>query len=181
MTTATQTPALPAGAEISPGDERYFRVTSALYTEADLLDTYRLAEWFELCSSDIVYRMPTRTTRFLRDGEGFEDMAFFEENSDSLNTRVRRLETDFAWAEAPPSRTRHFVTNIRAFETGSASETAVRSNFLVTRTRSDQDYQMFTGVRDDIWRDTGGTLRLARRTIYVDQTVLTATNLSVLF
>lgn len=169
------------GEEVLAGTGRYGEVATFLYREADLVDGYRFADWLALFAEDVEYRMPVRTTRFLRDGEGFTDMDFFAENQASLTTRVKRLETEFAWAEAPPSRTRHFVTNIRVFRTPEEHELAVRSSIMITRTRSDLDYQLFTGTRHDLLRDTGNGLRIARRTILVDQTVITATNLSVLF
>ena len=40
---------------------------------------------------------------------------------------------------------------------------------------------MFTGVRKDRLIPTGDGFRIAHRTILVDQTVITATNLSVFF
>lgn len=169
------------GEEILAGTPRYGEVATFLYREADLVDGYRFADWLALFADDIEYRMPVRTTRFLRDGDGFTDTDFFIENHASLTTRVRRLETEFAWAEAPPSRTRHFVTNIRVFHAPADGELAVRSSFLITRTRSDLDYQLFTGTRQDVLREAADGLRIARRTILVDQTVITATNLSVLF
>lgn len=174
-------PAAAEGAEVTADTKPYGQIVSFLHREADLVDGYRFADWLELFTDDIEYRMPVRTTRFLRDGEGFTEMDFFVENHDSLRTRVKRLETEFAWAEAPPSRTRHFITNVRAFETDAEGELAVRSSFMITRTRGDLDYQLFTGTRRDVLRETPEGLRIARRTILVDQTVITATNLSVLF
>jgi 3-phenylpropionate/cinnamic acid dioxygenase small subunit len=173
--------AVATGEEVLAGTPEHGAVASFLYREADLVDGYRFADWLELFAEDVEYRMPVRTTRFLRDGEGFTDTDFFVENHSSLTTRVKRLETEFAWAEAPPSRTRHFISNVRVFRTPVDGELEVRSNFLVTRTRSDLDYQLFTGARHDLVRDTGDGPRIARRTILVDQTVITATNLSVLF
>lgn len=168
-------------AEILPHTELYGRVTSFLHHEAELLDNYRFAEWLALLSPEIEYRMPVRTTQFLTDGMGFHDFEFFSDNLASLTTRVRRLETEFAWAEVPPSRSRHFITNVIAEDAADGSGLQVRSNFLVTRTRQDLDYQMFTGVRQDVLMDNEDSFTLARRRILVDQTVLTATNLSVLF
>lgn len=167
--------------EIGPDQPRYGEVQRLLFEEADLVDEYRYADWFELFSTDVVYRMPTRTTRFLRDGKGFSEMSFFEEDHASLHTRVKRLETEFAWAEAPPSRTRHFVSNIRVFATDTPDELDVKSNLMVTRTRSDLDYQMIVGVRNDRVRRVGDRLEICRREILLDQTVITATNLSMLF
>ena len=54
----------------------------------------------------------------LREYLGFDslaDMGHFDEDLYSLRKRVQRLTTDHAWTEDPPSRTRHFVTNIRTF------------------------------------------------------------------
>lgn len=167
--------------EVLPNTELYGRVTSFLYHEAELLDTYRFADWLALLSPEIEYRMPVRTTQFLTDGQGFHDFEFFSDNIDSLTTRVRRLETEFAWAEVPPSRSRHYVSNVIIEESDDGSAVEVRSNFFVTRTRQDLDYQMFTGVRHDLLVPAEESFAIARRTILIDQTVLTATNLSVLF
>jgi 3-phenylpropionate/cinnamic acid dioxygenase small subunit len=181
MTTTETGPRRSRRAEIGPDQPLYGAVQKLLFEEADLLDEYRFADWFELFSEDVVYKMPTRTTRFLRDGKGFSEMSFFDENHASLQTRVKRLETEFAWAEAPPSRTRHFVTNIRVFPTDTPDEFEVKSNFMVTRTRNDLDYQLLAGVRHDRVRRAGEELSICRREILVDQTVITSTNLSMLF
>ena len=94
---------------------------------------------------------------------------------------VKRLETESAWAEAPPSRTRHFVSNVLAEPGARPDEIAVRSSFMVTRTRADHGYQLFTGRREDVLRLLGDAMKIARRRILVDQTVITNSNLSVLF
>jgi 3-phenylpropionate/cinnamic acid dioxygenase small subunit len=52
---------------------------------------------------------------------------------------------------------------------------------MVTRTRADHGYQLFTGRREDVLRLDGGAFKIARRRILVDQTVITNSNLSVLF
>jgi PAH dioxygenase small subunit len=164
---------------VLPSTELHGRVCAFLYHEAELLDSNRLAEWLELLDPEIEYRMPLRTTQFLTDGDGFQSFEFFSENLASLTTRVRRLETEFAWAEVPPSRPRHFVSNVIVEDGGDVLE--VRSSFLLTRTRQDLGYQMFTGVRHDRLLPAGDSFRIARRIILVDQTVITATNLSILF
>jgi 3-phenylpropionate/cinnamic acid dioxygenase small subunit len=166
---------------VLPHTELHGRITGFLYHEAELLDTYKFSDWLELLTPEIEYRMPVRTTQFLTDGEGFQEFEFFNDNMASLTTRVKRLETEFAWAEVPPSRTRHFVSNVIVEEAGDGDGYDVRASFLVTRTRQDLDYQMFTGVRHDRLVPAGDAFAIAKRTIYVDQTVITATNLSVLF
>lgn len=165
-----------------PGGALYAEVTALLYREADLLDSYRFAEWLEMLAPEISYRMPVRTSQFLTDGKGFDPKAtFFDDDLESLTTRVKRLETEFAWAETPPSRTRHFISNTM-LEPDEEGEVRARSHFMVTRTRSDNGYQMFTGERQDtLRRGEDGGLVFAKRVILPDQTTITATNLSIFF
>jgi biphenyl 2,3-dioxygenase beta subunit/benzene/toluene dioxygenase beta subunit len=170
------------GSHCSPGTTLYGEIVEFLYLEAELLDSNRFSDWLALLAEDLHYEMPVRTTQFLSSGQGFQEVAFFDDNLQSMRTRVRRLETDTAWAETPPSRTRHFVSNVLVRPASQAKEYAVSVNFLVSRSRGDQGYQFLTGRREDILRrDPTGQLRIARRRILVDQTVLTATNLSILF
>ena len=165
-----------------PGTALYGEIVEFLYREAELLDSSRFSDWLALFAEDIHYIMPVRTTKFLSGGEGFQEVSFFDDNLQSLRTRVRRLETDSAWAETPPSRTRHFVSNVLAAPGSGAGEYAITLNFIITRSRGDQGYQFFTGRREDtLRREASGQLRIARRRILVDQTVITATNLSILF
>jgi 3-phenylpropionate/cinnamic acid dioxygenase small subunit len=166
----------------SPGTALYGEIVEFLYREAELLDSSRFSDWLTLLTEDIRYHMPVRTTQFLSGGEGFQEVAFFDDNLQSMRTRVLRLETTTAWAETPPSRTRHFVSNVLVRPGAQGNEYAVSVNFLISRSRGDQGYQLFTGRREDtLRRDASGQLRIARRRILVDQTVITATNLSILF
>ena len=50
-----------------------------------------LGDWLELFTDDVLYEMPVRTTQYLSKGAGFESMAFFNDNIQSLRTRIRRL------------------------------------------------------------------------------------------
>lgn len=170
--------ALPA---VLPHTESYGRVLEFLNTEADLLDRYAYLDWAGLFTKDVAYRMPVRTTQFLVDGEGFHDFDFIVDDWQTLYTRVKRLETEFAWAETPPSRTRHFVSNLRLVRDEESGEFVARVNFMITRTRQDLDYQLFTGARHDRLVPDGESFKIRRRTVLVDQTVITGTNLSIFF
>ena len=155
-----------------------------LYFEAELLDDRRLREWFDLLADDIRYWMPIRYNLFerpedIRDelskpGEGF----YFDDDRKSLKIRVERAYAKNAWAEMPPSRTRHLITNIR-IKKDDGREIEVHSNFLVYRTRMENDQDMFVGERQDILRRVDGGFKIAKRTIILDQAVLTAKNISV--
>ncbi len=166
---------------VAPGTSLYGTILEFLYREARMLDDCRFQEWIGLFSEDIHYTMPVRTTQFRSRGAGFEEVSFFDDNINSLTTRVQRLQTDTAWAETPSSRTRHFLTNVMVDVGERPDEYAVSVNFMVTRSRGDQGYQLFTGQRDDVLRRIDGAFRIARRRILVDQTIITGTNLSILF
>jgi 3-phenylpropionate/cinnamic acid dioxygenase small subunit len=171
-----------SAADCAPGSALYGEIVEFLYREAELLDENRFGEWLDLFTEDTHYVMPVRTTQFRAKGDGFQEVAFFEENYVSLRTRVKRLDTNFAWAETPPSRTRHFISNILAEPAEKPGEIAVRSSFFVTRTRSDQGYQFFTGQRRDLLRRAeSGDLKIADRRILIDQTTLSGSNLSIFF
>jgi PAH dioxygenase small subunit len=166
----------------APGSTIYAEIIDFLYREAELLDDNQFGDWLDMLAEDIHYVMPVRTTQFRAKGDGFQDVAFFEENYVSLRTRVKRLETEFAWAETPPSRTRHFITNVLVEPGRKHSEFNVRSSFMVARTRSDQGYQLFTGRRQDVLRRSdAGDYKVAERRILIDQTVLSGSNLSIFF
>lgn len=163
------------------GTPEYSEIVEWLYREAQLLDNGEFAAWFELMTSDILYEMPTRTAVMPSQGRGFHpDFGFFAESHSSLELRVKRLGTSQAWAEQPRSRTRHFVSNVLIERTADGAY-AVTTAFMVTRIRSHRHYDFFTGERVDVLRREGTNLKLARRTILLDQTVLDSHNLSLFF
>ncbi len=106
-------------------------------------------------------------------------MGHFDENLYALRKRVERLATDHAWTEDPPSRTRHFVSNVRTFRNGGAG-LRVESSLLLFRSRGDtRPPDLLSAGRTDILRQTGDGFRLARREILVDESVLRTQNLAV--
>ena len=157
-----------------------------LVHEARLLDERRFEEWLDLFTDDLVYWMPERlnppaksafSETFSKPGE----LALFEESKQTLTTRIARLRTGMAWGEEPPSRTRHLITNVEAEPGGNEGEVQVHSNFLLYRTQLERDQDLFVGCRDDLLRRVNGGWKIARRTVVLDQAVLSAKNLSVFF
>ena len=161
--------------------ETYWEVYSFLMHEAELLDERRERDWLELFTDDAEYLMPVRVNRERGEGNGFSEEAFyFEETRGSLELRVRRLETEYAWAEDPPSRTRHFVTNVRVVPGEEEDEVAVRSNLLLYRSRgSDPHQDLLSAERKDVLRKEDGQWKLKKRVILLDHSVLTTHNLSI--
>lgn len=161
-----------------------FEIEQFLYLEAAILDERRYTDWLELLTDDCIYYMPTRYNRTRREMQHefshADEVAHFDDDKASLRVRVKRLLTGQAWAEDPPSRTRHMVTNVR-IDAPVANELRVCCNFLVNRSRLERDVETFVGARIDTLRAAEGTpaWRIARREIYLDQTVLLAKNISI--
>jgi len=149
-----------------------------LYHEAELLDERRFREWLELFADDGHYWMPVRENRLTNPDEAAQENSYFDDTKATLGLRVERLYTGTAWAELPPSRTRHLISNVR-IKRQSDSEIEVQSNFLVYRTRLEHDRDIFVGTRADVLRRIDGRLKIARRTVVLDEAVLGAKNIRV--
>jgi 3-phenylpropionate/cinnamic acid dioxygenase small subunit len=154
------------------------------YLEAELLDNRRLRDWFDLLADDIRYWMPIRHNPLERPESVADEIAkpgeayYFDDDKQSLKIRVERIYAKNAWAEMPPSRTRHLITNIRIKKIA-GDEIEAYSNFLVYRTRMETDQDIFVGERQDVLRCINDSFKIAKRTIILDQAVLTAKNISV--
>ena len=161
-----------------------FEVEQFLYEEAALLDARRYRDWLALLADDIHYWMPIRRTVTLADidreftKQG--DMAFFDDDRELLEMRVKKLEAGSAWSEDPPSRSRHFVTNVRV--TGiEGDEVTVDVCFHLHRTRLESEVDSWIGRRTDVLRRQGASFRLVRRHLFLDQTLIRSTNMSTIF
>jgi 3-phenylpropionate/cinnamic acid dioxygenase small subunit len=152
-----------------------------LYREALALDERRFRDWLDHLADDIRYEMPVRVTREgLADWELAPTSRIFDDTKDTLEVRVRRLETDFAWAEQPPSRTRHFVTNIVVDTTETEDEFLVSSNVFIYRSRGvDPDPSLYSLFRKDTVRRVREGWELARRWAALDQSLINAHNMSI--
>jgi benzoate/toluate 1,2-dioxygenase beta subunit len=54
-----------------------------------------------------------------------------------LEDRVYRLDTGYAWSQAPKSRTVRMISNVEVFAGAAADARMVRSNFLISEFRVD--------------------------------------------
>jgi phthalate 3,4-dioxygenase beta subunit len=169
-----------AGRPLPYGDPAHLAAHQFLVEEAALLDAADYAGWLDLLCEDIRYLMPVRVTTARGAAPGpLAGMGHFDEDMYALRKRVQRLATGHAWAEDPPSRTRHFVTNVRTFR-ATASALRVQSALLLFRSRGDtREADLLSAGRADLLRETADGLRLARREITVDESVLRTQNLAV--
>jgi 3-phenylpropionate/cinnamic acid dioxygenase small subunit len=165
-------------------------VEDFLYQEAELLDERRYEEWLDLFTEDAHYWMPMRRNvpadererEFTREGA---DVNWFDEGKDTLSRRVKQIRTGVHWAEQPPSRICHMVSNVQILRTTTAgaapTEVAVKSRFLVYRNRVETETDLLVGKREDLLQRVDGRWKIARRKIVLDQSVLLAKNLTFFF
>jgi 3-phenylpropionate/cinnamic acid dioxygenase small subunit len=162
-----------------------------LYQEADLLDGRKFREWLDLLADDLVYFMPIRrNVKFgehderenTRQGEG---ISWFDEDKWTVTKRVEQILTGVHYAEEPLSRVTHMVSNVRLLDVKpameSAQEVTVSCRFLVFQSRVEYENYTFIGRRTDILRRNGDSWLIARRELILEQNVLLAKNLSILF
>jgi 3-phenylpropionate/cinnamic acid dioxygenase small subunit len=162
-----------------------------LYQEADLLDSRNFRKWLDLLAEDLVYFMPIRrNVKFgeqderenTRQGEG---ISWFDEDKWTVTKRVEQILTGVHYAEEPLSRVTHMVSNVRLLEVKPSvenpEEVTVGSRFLVFQSRVEYENYTFIGRRTDVLRRHGGGWLIVRRELILEQNVLLAKNLSILF
>lgn len=162
-------------------------VEQFLYAEASLLDRRAYRDWYGLLANDLRYRMPLRFNRHARERDHeysrADEACLFDETKSSIDLRIKRLETGMAWAEEPPSRTRHMVTNVRIWPTPEPGELNVSSYLHLYRSRLERQVDQFLAERNDVLRRADGPFGfvLVAREILLDQSTVLANNLSVFF
>ena len=161
-----------------------YEVEQFLYHEARLLDERKYDEWLEILTDDIHYWMPIRRTTTARESDqAFTApgaMSFFDDDKKYLQIRVEKMTANNAWSEDPPSRTRHFVSNIHISDI-EGDDITVEANFHLYRTRLDSEEDSWIGRRKDVLRRVDGGFMLACRHIFLEQTVILSQNMSNLF
>lgn len=162
-------------------NDTHQEVHQFLVWEAELLDSRRYQDWLSLLTEDIVYKMPVRVTKaHTLEGSILDGMDHFDEDMYSLKKRVQRFETEHAWAEDPPSRTRHFVSNVRVYPGEGDGQYTAKSYVLLFRSRGDtRDPDFLSVERTDVLRRSDGEFKIANREILVDESVLKTQNLAV--
>ncbi|WP_435348628.1 aromatic-ring-hydroxylating dioxygenase subunit beta [Haloarchaeobius sp. HRN-SO-5] len=163
--------------------ERHYECVAFYNREAELLDDKELEEWLTMLTEDVRYDMPIRVSRekTAERSEFSVEGYNYREDYSTLEARVERFQSEFAWSEDPPSRTRHFVTNVRV-EDVDGDELTVKTNLLLYRGQGeDTDGTVLSAERVDTLRRVDDDLKLAERDIHLDHTVLPMKNISVFF
>lgn len=159
--------------------ERFFSA------EVELLDERRFDEWLELLHEDLHYWMPiARNVRYDEAEREYTragvEANWFDEGKDILRKRVQQIQGGDHWAEEPRSRTTHLVANVRV-EGTDGGDITTKCRFVVYTNRLEHDFELFVGKRTDVLRRGADGLKVLRRAIYLDQSVLLSRNLTTFF
>lgn len=157
------------------------RIEQFLYREARLLDAELWEQWLDLMTEDIHYWMPAIENRRRSGGLGAYAPgggAYFDDCHLDLERRVARYQQPSAWAEDPPTRHVHVISNVEAFRGPSSGELIVHSVFVNYRSRGEADNDLLLGRREDLLREYGEDFRIARRKIVITQSLLMSKNLN---
>ncbi|WP_204117316.1 3-phenylpropionate/cinnamic acid dioxygenase subunit beta [Paraburkholderia sp. C35] len=164
--------------------ETLHRIEQFLFREARLLDSERWQDWLALTTSDIHYWMPAIENRRRADRLGAYSLgrgAYFDDNHFDLERRVARFAQPSAWAEDPPTRHVHVISNVEAYQGLARGEYVVHSVFVNYRSRGEADNDLLLGRREDVLREVDGELRIAKRKIVITQSLLMSKNLNTFF
>jgi ethylbenzene dioxygenase beta subunit len=107
--------------------------------------------------------------------------AYFDDNHLDLERRVVRFMQPSAWAEDPPTRHVHVISNVEAYRAAADAEYVVHSVFVNYRSRGEADNDLLLGRREDLLREVDGELRIARRKIIITQSLLMSKNINTFF
>jgi ethylbenzene dioxygenase beta subunit len=141
-----------------------------LYYESSLISSHQLDEWTQLLHAEVRYWIPVRANREL----GTEDLhranliCHIDDDKRTLVLRAQRAAGGFGYADNPPPRVRHFVTNVRIL-TVDKDEVGVSSNVMVWRSHVGLPDHALIGGRVDRWVRNGDGWLLLERRVELDQ------------
>jgi 3-phenylpropionate/cinnamic acid dioxygenase small subunit len=168
-------------------DETLWSTINRFYiAEAWLLDDRKLREWLDLFTEDMVYYMPRRKNVNRKDlareipARG-TDLPFFEDSRKLMEVRIQRLESGTAWAEEPPSRTRHLVGNLVIEKVEDDGTVHAKTAFICHRSQGETSTALYSGCRVDILHPVDGSWKISDRTIVLDANVILDKNLAIFF
>lgn len=145
--------------------------------ESELADSRRYWEWVDLVTDDFTYQVPVPRTPDNPFAPHYDDRTMLiDESKWSLESQwFKRLDPDIyelSWAENPPVRFRHIVSNIRVRTLPDSDALDVRSNVLLVGVRQSDLPKFITAERFDTVIRTNDGLRLQRRWAVLDETVI---------
>lgn len=153
---------------------RHATAREFLTREARTLDDGEFQEWVaDFLAEEVTYRVPTRTTQERETRSEFGRESYhFNETRDSLETRVNRLENEYAWSANPPSRIRRVVSNIAVDPSGDGGLTVTDYLVVLRYDRDDRRAQLLSAERVSELQVDEQSVRLSNRDVFLDQTAI---------
>ena len=143
-----------------PGYDKQI-IEAFLYTEARLLDRKQFDDWFGLFTEDAYYWIPLRPEQSRPDKE----LSIIYDDIDMLRVRVHWLRHPKNHAQAIPSRTVHYVSNVlvEGFDE-EKQEYRVSSALQVAEFRKDVQ-TVYSGSCEHVLRSADGELKIAAKRV----------------
>jgi 3-phenylpropionate/cinnamic acid dioxygenase small subunit len=159
-------------------EPQYADIREFLFFEAELLDARHYDKWFALLAPDIEYRVAARIVRAASAEPG--EFLVLDDRQVDIKTRIAQISNPkLTYAENPAPFTRRFVSNIRATTNPVSDLFKVSSSILLYRKdASVSEPHLISAVRHDLLRGVGGELRLVKRNVSLDQSVVASANLA---
>ena len=85
------------------------RCSQFVYQEAELLDRLEFDQWLDLFDEESVYWLPIDVTT----SSPLDSLNLIYDDRPRLRDRLARLQSGFAFSEAPASQTSHMLSNLR--------------------------------------------------------------------
>ena len=136
-------------------------IETLLYTEARLLDQKKFDDWFALYTEDAYYWIPLRPEQFQPDKE----LSIIYDDVDMMKVRIHWLKHPKNHAQAIPSRTVHFVSNvlIENFDKGK-QEYLVSSALQVAEFRKETQ-TIYSGSCEYVLRANESILKIVHKRV----------------
>lgn len=148
-----------------------------LSREAEAADSRNYVDWLRLVDENFTYRIPVPRTPDNPFAPHYDARALLiDESRWSLETqwfsRFDKKMYETSWAENPPVRFRHFVSNVRVRLVENESLLDVRSNVLLIGTRQSDAPKFISAERFDAVGVKGDSYTLVERWAVLDQSVI---------
>jgi 3-phenylpropionate/cinnamic acid dioxygenase small subunit len=155
----------------------YAEVRDFLFEEAALLDDRRYEDWFALLTPEIEYRVVGKLVRAASSPP--LEFVVLDDRLADMRMRINQISNPkLTFAENPAPFTRRSINNIRVKSSPMADRYCVDSNLLMYRQdAAARDPYLISAARRDILCRSGDALRIVKRNVHLDQSVVASANL----
>jgi p-cumate 2,3-dioxygenase beta subunit len=143
-------------------------IEDLLFSEAALLDDWKLEEWLALFTEDARYLVPA--TDLPKDAPPEGNLFYIADDYFRIGERVKRLMKKTAFSEHPRSKTRHLVSNVRLLSQ-SGDECQAGAAFITSRAKGG-NMDLYVGSSEYTIVRRDGALRIRSKRCTLDMEAL---------